>query len=111
MQPDYHRNFIILHRMISLVSGATKFTEATRHQLLITVIFLDFIYSCIRSYKINKTNKLSTKINSTGGYTKVMDFKILPELRNDLIMLQKNYQALVLSEHLLMPLTLNELAY
>ena len=97
--------------MIGMVFGATKFTEATRYQLLSTVMFLDFIYSCIRSYKINKTNKLSTKINSTGGYTKVMDFKILPELRNDLIMLQKNYQELFLSYHLLMNLTLNEFAY
>ena len=97
--------------MIGMVSDATKFTVVTRYHLLSTANFLDFIYSCIRSYKINKTNKLSTKINSTGGYTKVMDFKILPELRNDLIMLQKNYQALVLSEHLLMPLTLNELGY
>ena len=111
MQPDYHRKFIILHRMISMVSGATKFTEATRHQLLIIVIFLDFIYSCIRSYKINKSNKLATKINSTGRYAKVMDLKSLPELRNGLIMLQKNYQELFLSYHLLMNLTLNEFAY
>ena len=111
MQPDYHRKFIILHRMISMVSGATKFTEETRHQQLITVIFLDFIYSCIRSYKINKSNKLATKINSTGRYAKVMDVKSLPELRNGLIMFQKNYQVLFLSDHLLLHLTLNELAY
>jgi len=94
-----------------MVSSATKFTEVTRHQLLITVIFLDFIYSCIRSYKINKSNKLATKINSTGRYAKVMDVKSLPELRNGLIMLQRNYQALFLSDHLLMHLILNELAY
>ena len=97
--------------MIGMVFGATKFTEATRYQLLNTVMFPDFIYSCIRSYKINKSNKLAIKINSTGSYTKVMDLKILPELRNGLIMLQRNYQALFLSDRLLMHLTLNELAY
>ena len=94
-----------------MVFGFTKFTEATRYHLLSTVMFSDFIYSCIRSYKINKSNKLAIKINSTGSYTKVMDLKILPELRNGLIMLQRNYQALFLSDRLLMHLTLNELAY
>ena len=88
-----------------MVSGATKFTEATRHQLLITVIFLDFIYSCIRSYKINKSNKLAKKINSTGSYAKVMDLKSLPELRYGLIMFQKNYQVLFLPDKLIMHLT------
>ena len=61
-------------------------------------ILLDFIYSCIRSYEINKTNKLATKINSTESYTKVMDLKILPEPTNSLIMLQKKYQALFLPD-------------
>ena len=94
-----------------MISGATKFTAASRYDLLSMVIFLDFIYSCIRSYKINKSNKLATKINSTGRYAKVMDLKSLQELRNGLIMFQKNYQVLFLSDHLLLHLTLNELAY
>ena len=111
MQTDYYRNFITLHRLIGMVSGATKFIAATRYHLLSTVICTDFIYSCIRRYKINKNNKLAKKINSTGSYTKIMDLKILPELRNGLIMLQKNYQELFLSYHLLMNLTLNEIAY
>ena len=80
--------------MIGMVFGATKFTEATRYQLLSTVMFPDFIYSCIRSYEINKTNKLAKKINSTESYTRIMDFKILPEPRYIRKIFQKNYQAL-----------------
>ena len=68
MQIDYHRDFTNLHRMIGMVSGDTKFTAASRYYLLSTVMFPDFIYSCIRSYEINKTNKLATKINSTELY-------------------------------------------
>ena len=79
--------------MIGMVSDATKFTVVTRYHLLSTANFLDFIYSCIRSYKINKSNKLAIRINFTGSYEKVMDLKIFPALRNVLIMLQKNYQA------------------
>ena len=94
-----------------MVSGDTKFTAASRYYLLNTVILPDFIYSCIRSYEINKTNKLATKINSTESYTKVMNLKILPEPTNGLIMLQKKYQALFLPDQLLMHLTLDELAY
>ena len=67
-----------------MVSGAKKFTVAYRYYLLSTVIFPDFIYSFIRRYKINKTNKLATKNNSTGSYAKVMDLKILPEPSNGL---------------------------
>ena len=94
MQTDYHRDFTNLHKMIGMVSGATKCTEASRYYLIITVLFSDFIYSCIRSYKINKTNKLATKINSTESYERIMDHKILPEPIYVLIIFQKNYQAL-----------------
>ena len=82
--------------MIGMVFGFTKFTEATRYHLLSTVMFSDFIYSCIRSYKINKSNMLTTRINFTESYTKVMDLKILPWPRNGLRMLHKNYQVLLL---------------
>ena len=81
-----------------MVSGAKIFTEASRQNILNTVNFLDFIYSCNRSYKINKTNMLATRINSTESYIKVMDLKILSEPRNGLPMLRKNYQALLLSD-------------
>jgi hypothetical protein len=39
---------------------------------------------------------LATKINFTRSFTKVMDLKILPEPRNSLNILQKNYQAIFL---------------
>ena len=81
-----------------MVSGAKIFTETSRYDILSIVNFLDFIYSCSRSYKINKTNMLATKIKSTGSYTKVKGLKILPEPLNGLKMLQKNYQALLLPD-------------
>ena len=81
-----------------MVSGAKIFTEASRQNILSTVNFLDCIYSCNRSYKINKTNMLATRINSTESYTKVMDLKMLPDTRNGLNMRQKNYQALLLPD-------------
>ena len=81
-----------------MVSRAKMFTEASRKNILSTVNFLDFIYSCNRSYKINKTNMLATRINSSESYTKVIDLKIPPEPRNVLNMLQKNYQALFLPD-------------
>ena len=84
MQTDHYKEFTNFHRMIGMVSDATKFTATFWYYLLRTAIFLDFIYSCIRSYKINKTNKLATKNNSTGSYAKVMDLKILPEPSNGL---------------------------
>ena len=40
-------------------------------------------------YKINKTNMLATRINSSESYTKVMDLKIPPEPSNVLNKLQK----------------------
>ena len=81
-----------------MVSGATKFTATTRYYLLSTIIVPDFIYSCIRSYKIDKSNILAIRINSIECYTTVMDLKILPEPRYGLNMCKKN-------------LTLNERAY
>ena len=97
--------------MIGMVSGATKFIAASRYYLLSSVMFPDFIYSCIRSYEINKTNKLAKKINSTESYTKVMDLKILPEPSNGLIMLRTNYQVLFLPDYLFMHLTLDKIAF
>jgi len=91
--------------------GATKFTGTSRHHLLSTVNFPDCIYLCIRSSKINKFIKLSSKINSTESYTRIMDLKILPEPRYGLNMFQKNYQVLFLPDKLIMHLTLHELAY
>ena len=85
-----------------MVSETTKFTAASRHDILRLINFPDFIYSCNRSYKINKTIMLATKINSIGSSTKVMDLKILSEPRNSLNMLQKNYQPLLLPYKLLM---------
>ena len=64
-----------------MVSGATKFPGPSRHNLLSTVNFPDFIYLCIRGYKINKIIKLSTKLISTESYTSIMNLKILPEPR------------------------------
>ena len=81
-----------------MVSGATNFTATSRDDIHSTVIFPEFIYSWSRSYKINKTNMLATKINSTGSSTKVMDLKILPQPRNGLNMLQKNYQVLLIPD-------------
>ena len=94
MQTDHYKEFTNLHRMICTVSGATKFTEASRHHLLSTINFPDFIYLYIRSSKINKIIKLSLKINSTESFKRIVDLKILPEPRYGLNMFQKNYQAL-----------------
>ena len=111
MQTDYYKYFINFHRMIDMVSGATKFTGASSYHLLSTVNVLDFISIGIRGYKINKITKLLTKIISTESYTNNMDLKILPEPRYDLNMLRKNYQALYLPDKLIMHLNLHELAY
>ena len=81
-----------------MVSCTTKFTAASKYDLLSTVIFPGFIYSCNMSYKINKTNMLATKINSTGSSTKVMALQILPETRNCINMLQKNYETLLIPD-------------
>ena len=81
-----------------MVSRAKIFTEASRNDILSTVNCPYFIYACNRSYKINKTNMLATRINSTESYTKVMDLKMLPDTRNGLNMHQNNYQALLLPD-------------
>ena len=87
-----------MHRLLRFVSGVTNFTAASRHDILHSVNFPDFIYSCNRSYKINKTNMLATRINSTESYTKVMDLKMSPDTRNGLNMHQNNYHALLLPD-------------
>ena len=79
---------------MGMVSGATKFTGTSIYHLLSTVNFPGFIYLCIRGYKINKIIKLSSKINSTESYARIMDHKILPEPIYVLSIFQKNYQAL-----------------
>ena len=71
-----------------MVSGAKIFTEVSRHDILSTVNFPYFIDACIRSYKINNTNMLAKRINSTESYTTVMDLKVLSEPKNSLDMLQ-----------------------
>ena len=83
-----------------MVSGAKIFTEASRHDILSTLKFPYFIYAGNRSYEINKSNMLALRINSTGSYAYVMCLKILPEPKNSLNMLQKNYQALLLPDKL-----------
>ena len=88
--------------MIGMVSSATQFTAASRYDLFITVIFPDFIYSWNRSYKINKTNMLATILIYTESSTRVMDFKFLPEPRDRVKMLQKNFQELLLPYSLFM---------
>ena len=59
-----------------MVSGAKIFTEASGHGILSADIFLDFIYSYKRSYKINKSNMLALRINPTGSSAQVMCIKI-----------------------------------
>ena len=46
----------------------------------------------------NKTNMLATRINSIESSAEDMGLKILPEPKNSLNMLQKNYQALFLPD-------------
>ena len=111
MQTDHYKDFTNLHKMIAKVSSATKFTGASRYHLLSTVNFPDFMYLCIGSYKINKTIKLSKKINSTESFKRIVDLKILPEPRYGLNMFQKTYPVLVLQDKLIMHLTSHELAY
>ena len=60
---------------------------------------------------MNENSKLLTKINFTESYTSDMVLNILPEPRYELNMFQKKYQALSLSEKLIMHLTLHGLAY
>ena len=87
-----------MYRSLYMVSRAKIFTEASRNDILSTVNCPYFIYACNRSYKINKTNMLATRINSSESYTNVMDLKIPPEPSNVINMLQKNYQGIFLSD-------------
>ena len=79
MQTDHYKDFINLHRMVDMVSDATKFTGASSYHLFSTVNFPDFISLVFRGYKINKIIKLFSKIISTESYTRNMDLKILLE--------------------------------
>ena len=79
MQTDHYNDFTNLHRMVDMVSDATKFTGASRYHRLCTVNFLGFISLGVRGYKINNITKLLTKIISTESYAKNMDLKILQE--------------------------------
>ena len=89
MQTDHYKDFTNLHRMIDIVSGATKFIGASSYHLLSTVNVPDFISLGVRGYKINNFIKLLNKIISTESYTRNMDLKIVPEAIYDLNMLQK----------------------
>ena len=71
-----------------MVSKAKIFTEASGHGILSTDIFPDFIYSYKWSYKINNSNMLALRINSTGSYAQVMSLKILPESKHGLNIIQ-----------------------
>ena len=80
-----------------MVSGAKIFTEASRHDILSNVNSPYFIYACNRSDKINKSIILTTIINSIESSAEDMVLKILPEPKNSLNMVQKNYQTLFLT--------------
>ena len=71
-----------------MVFGAKLFTEASRHGILSTVMFPDFIHSFNRSYKINKSNMLATRINSIESSAQDMSLKLLPEPKNSINILQ-----------------------
>ena len=88
-----------------MVSGATNFMGASTEHLLSTVIYPDFIHLYSRGEKKNKISKLLTKIKSTESYTRYMVLKFLLEINNELILLQKNYQALYHQFELVMQLT------
>ena len=60
---------------------------------------------------MNKSSKLLTKINFTESYTRDIVLKILPEPRYGLHMFQKNYQALILPDNLIMYLTFHKFPY
>ena len=111
MQTDYYEYFTILYRKINMGYGAKNFTRASMQHLLSTVKFADFISLSIRGYKMNKSSKLLTKINSTESYTRDMVLKMLPEPSHDLHMFHKNSQALYLLEELMRHLTLYKMAY
>ena len=80
MQTDHYKDFTNLHRMIDMGSGATKFTGASSYHLLSIVNVPGFIFLSIWVYKINKIIKLSSKINSTESYTRLLDPKFYQNL-------------------------------
>ena len=94
-----------------MVSGATNFIETSRNDIINTVNFPYFMYSCNMSYKINKTNMLARRINSIESSVEDMSLKSLPEPTNSLNKLRKNNEALNLPDKLIMHLILHELAY
>ena len=81
-----------------MVSGAKIFIEASRHDILSTVNITYFIYACNRSDKINNTNIQAKRINSIESFAEDMCLKFLPDPKNSLYMLHKNYQALFLPD-------------
>ena len=81
-----------------MVYEAKIFTEASRHDILSTVNFTYFIYACNRSDKINKSIILAIRINSIESSAEDMVLKFLPEPKNSLNMVQKNYQTLFLPD-------------
>ena len=86
-------------------SGATNFMGACTKHLLSNGIFPDFIHLYSRGDKKNKFSKLLTKINYTESYTRDMVLKFLPEPKNEINILHKNYQALYYYDKLVMQLT------
>ena len=75
-------------------SAATNFMGASTKHLLSTEIFPDFNHLYRRGDKKNKLSKPLTKINSPESCTMGMVLKFLPEPRQELNILQKNYRAL-----------------
>ena len=91
--------------MFEMISGATNFMGASTKHLLITVIFPDFIHLYSRGDKKNKNSKPLTKINYPESCTRDMVLKYLPEPKNEINILHKNYQALYYYDKLVMQLT------
>ena len=75
-------------------SSVTNFMRATSYHILSTEIFPDFIHLYSRGEKKNKNSKPLTKINSTESFARYMVLKFLPESKNELRILQKNYRTL-----------------
>ena len=88
-----------------MVSYATNFMGASTKHILSTEIFPDFIHLYSRGDKMNKFSKPLTKINSTESHTRNMVLKFLPEPKNEINILHKNYQALYYYDKLVMQLT------
>ena len=63
MQTDHYKDFTNLHRMVVMVSDATKFTGASSYHLRSTVNFPDFISIGIRGCKIKKNHQAINQDN------------------------------------------------